>query len=242
MKDKTIILTHAKNSLESLKNSLEAEGMNVIHHPMISIDKIDFLLPNQSFNWIVFTSRYGVKFFFEGLDLAEIDSLKVHKTKFACIGKFTAKELLEFGFEADLVSSVATSKELSKLLSTKINSEEKTLLALGKLAGNALEDTLKYVENIVRVDVYNNLPLNVNDELKERLKQNNFDRIVFASPSAVDFLHEQTKKYFYNINSKAVAIGSVTANSLNKINIDKMWVANNDRISLLSTIINSFEK
>lgn len=216
--------------------------MNVIHHPMIFIDKIDFSLPNQSFDWIVFTSRYGVKFFFDGLDSDEIDSLKSYKTKFACIGKFTAKELPQFGFKANLVSSVATSEQLSTLLATKIKNSDNVLLALGKLAGNTLEDSLEYVENIARIDVYNNLPIPVSDELKERINQNNFDRIVFASPSAVDFLHEQTKKYFDNINSKAVAIGSVTANSLNKINIDKMWVANNDRISLLSTIIKSFEK
>jgi len=242
LKDKTIILTHAENSLESLKNSLESEGMNVIHHPMISIAKIDFSLPKQRFDWIVFTSRYGVRFFFEGLDSAEIDSLKAYKTKFACIGIFTAKELIYFGFKADIISSVATSKKLSALLVTKIKNGDNVLLALGKLAGNALQDSLNYVEIINRVDVYNNLPITVSDKLKERIKQNNFDRIVFASPSAVDFLHEQTKKYFDNINSKAVVIGSVTANSLKKINIDKMWVANNDRISLLSTIINSFEK
>lgn len=241
MKNRTIILTHAEQSLETLKNSLENKGFNVLHYPVISIEKADFKFSNSTYDWIVFTSRYGVKYFFEGIKSSEMEAIKNAKTKFACIGKFTAKELTKFGFVVDFVSPMATSEVLSKLLAEKIGHTEKVLLALGKLAGKTLTERLKHIKHLTRIDVYNNILLSINDDFRRIIKNKEFDRIAFASPSAVDFLQLQIKDKFKNINSKAVAIGTVTASSLTKNNIDKLWISDNERSSLLDTIVNSFE-
>ncbi len=56
------------------------------------------------------------------------------------------------------------------------------------------------------------------------------------------FLREEAEGYFENINSKAVAIGQVTAKELTNYNINNIWIANNERDSLLESIIKSFNK
>ena len=242
MKNKTIILTHAKDSLEGLKEKLEIKGFNTIHIPLISIQKNSFELTQFSFDWIVFTSRYGVQYFFDELNLEDFEKVKSANPKFACIGKYTASKLEEYGFEASVISKVAISNELSKLLVNEIDKDNKVLLVLGKLAGDLLSNKLSYVDHLTRIDVYKNIKTDGNYQLLQLIKENNFDRIVFASPSAVKFLREEAEGYFENINSKAVAIGQVTAKELTNYNINNIWIANNERDSLLESIIRSFNK
>jgi uroporphyrinogen-III synthase len=234
-------LTHAKHSLRGLKENLESYGCNVLHFPLISIKENTFKVDTLNFDWIIFTSRYGVQYFFEGLNSEELSLITNGESKFSCIGKYTASKLSEYGFSSILTSEVADSEALAKLLINNIKANDRVLLVLGNLAGNLLEQKFTYVSYLHRINVYKNILVKSDSELKEIIKKNNFDRIVFSSPSSVCALKEIVADHFNNIDSKTVSIGNITAKKLQNYNIDKMWIANNGRDSLLDTIINSFK-
>ncbi|MDR2783990.1 MAG: uroporphyrinogen-III C-methyltransferase, partial [Treponema sp.] len=67
---------------------------NIIHTPLIKIEKMqrnsawDALLPEiGAYDWIIFTSRYGVRFFFEMLEESQFDIRLLAAVKTASVGK-----------------------------------------------------------------------------------------------------------------------------------------------------------
>ena len=57
----------------------------------------------NTFEWMVFTSVNGVKFFFQRLNVVGYDARALASMKIAAIGKTTAERLLGFGILADMV-------------------------------------------------------------------------------------------------------------------------------------------
>ena len=236
-------MTHAEHSMSSLKIALEKHGCNVLHFPLISISESEVDINKDysvyNYNWIIFTSKYGVQYFFNSLSDENLTLLKDNDTKFACIGMFTSNRLRQFGFESSLVSDIYNSDTFSVLLKQTINSNDKVLLALGELAHNKIKNELSHVATVDRINIYKNTPLKVDKKLKEIILNKEYDRIVFASPSAVESLKNQIDDSFYNIDTKAVAIGQTTANCLRSNKINNIFTANNERNSLLETIVSS---
>lgn len=98
----------------------------IIHRPLIKLVPIDdytaadAVLNNLApYDWIVFTSTNGVKFFFERLNAIGHDARALHSTKVAAIGSTTAQMLRGFGLLADmqpkLESSLALLEEFDKV-------------------------------------------------------------------------------------------------------------------------------
>jgi len=82
----------------------------IVHRPIVKCIALDnyshlekVIKQLQSFDWLIFTSPNGVRFFFEQLRLSGLDARALHKTKVAAIGKTTAAELSARGISADLV-------------------------------------------------------------------------------------------------------------------------------------------
>ena len=72
LKNKTIISTRPFKGNDPLINLLQAEGVSCLSMPLIKVEKNvlnneeESLLNNlDQFNWIVFTSANGVRFFME---------------------------------------------------------------------------------------------------------------------------------------------------------------------------------
>ena len=57
----------------------------------------DALKRLDTFNWLIFTSANGARFFFDRLHSAGVDARSLSPMKVAVIGKTTAKQLLGFG-------------------------------------------------------------------------------------------------------------------------------------------------
>ncbi|MCD8177906.1 MAG: uroporphyrinogen-III C-methyltransferase [Tannerellaceae bacterium] len=81
-----------------------------IHTPLIQIDEVDpkSVLPEltgslSSMNYLLFTSRYAVRYFFRIFHKTGKDSRALHHLKIAAIGKTTAQELFKYGINADII-------------------------------------------------------------------------------------------------------------------------------------------
>jgi len=91
----------------------------IIHRPLIKLVPIedysaaDAVLSNLiAYDWIVFTSTNGVKFFFERLNAIGLDTRALGSNKIAAIGATTAEALRGFGVLADMQPELESSDGL----------------------------------------------------------------------------------------------------------------------------------
>jgi uroporphyrinogen III methyltransferase/synthase len=184
--------------------------------PLANYSRLKKMIENiKHFDWLVFTSRFGVKYFFEQL-FKKYDTRILSHLKIAAIGQSTAKKLKEFGIIADLVPKEETSNglvyEFSKL---KNNDGEKILLPRSDIADKGLTKNLtKLGFKVYPVVVYHNvIPKNL--PMIDFKTQEVVDGIIFSSPSTVKHFVKQ-----YGLppsNLKIKTIGPVTKNAYDQI-------------------------
>ncbi|MFA4842807.1 MAG: uroporphyrinogen-III C-methyltransferase [Candidatus Omnitrophota bacterium] len=161
----------------------------VMHLPLIKIvplgDYAEFgllLKDISAFDWLVFTSRYAVQYFFERLNNLKLDARSFSAAKVAAIGNSTRNRLLDFGVVADLVPEEESSQGLLKEFKKLDILGSKIFLPRSDIADKGLTEALKAqgAEVISGVAYKNIMPDNLPD-----LDLNLFDEIMFTSPSGV---------------------------------------------------------
>ncbi len=140
------------------------------------------------FDWLVFTSRFGVYYFFDRLLKSGSDARSLNGIKIAAIGSSTANKLKEYGIIADLVPKNECSEGLLEefknvIRSTfKVQSSIKILLPRSDIADKGLSDGLRELgaEVFSCVAYRNVMPKDLPD-----IDFSFFDEIIFSSPSCV---------------------------------------------------------
>jgi len=201
-----IILTNEFVSID-FKQLYQSE-YKIFHFPMISTEIfLNEPLEIEKFEFIVFTSKNGVKFFLKLFK--DINTLK--KKKIISIGIKTSEVLIKNNIQPFLVTkrnySIEMAKELSK---TKAIHNSNVLLIQGNLASGVLEGKMSSFCSVKRFNVYKT-NLN-NDYIKklENLLDENICFTVFTSPSCFDAfsLNYSPKK------TKIISIGNTTTNHI----------------------------
>jgi len=103
---------------EKLSKLLIEEGAEVFSYPVITVLPIlnfpstAFLEELNQFDWIIFTSKNGVKFFLDYLFRSGKDCRAFSNARIAVIGPATYKTLESFGLRADFMPGSYTSESL----------------------------------------------------------------------------------------------------------------------------------
>ncbi len=95
-----------------------------------------------TFDWIVFTSVNGVRFFFQRLNAIGSDARALATVKIATIGKTTSERLAEFGILADLCPQIESSAGLVEEFEKVDIKNRKMLLPRAQVASTELADGL----------------------------------------------------------------------------------------------------
>jgi uroporphyrinogen III methyltransferase/synthase len=189
------------------------------HLPLIKIVPIadyaefdNYLKGINGFDWAVFTSRYGVEYFFKRLNAIGLDSRALKGIKIAAIGSSTKKCLQAFGIIADLVPQNESSFGLLEEFAKIDISGKKVFLPRSDLSDKGLTEGLKKkgAEVIASVAYRNIEPCDLPD-----LELSAFDEIMFTSPSGV---RNFVKRYGNSIPKKVKinCIGDVTLREVKK--------------------------
>lgn len=161
----------------------------VIHQPLINIEAI---WPNepllneierlQHYDWLFFTSRYTVNFFFEALSKAGKDARHLAGLKIASVGRVTSAELLQHGIIADLQAKEESSVGLLKDFENNRIEAGKVFIPRSDIGLPVLPDGLRALGwEVTTVSVYHNTyPENLTP-----IDLSNIPNIVFSSPSCV---------------------------------------------------------
>lgn len=169
------------------KEDFEHSG-DVIHQPLIEIsrttetdfqEKINHL---KQFDWLFFTSRYSVKYFFESLKSAGKDSRYLHHLRIASVGRITSKALKTVGITPDLQAKEESSEGLLHAIRELKIQPGKAFIPRSDKGLPVLPEGLTAMGwEVETFAIYKNqLPENL-----MMLNLNDIDKIVFSSPSCV---------------------------------------------------------
>ncbi|WP_027409489.1 uroporphyrinogen-III synthase [Anoxybacteroides tepidamans] len=185
---KKVLVTRGKEQAQEFSDRLRQAGACPLEIPLISVsavadkEKVNKYLRDLSrYNWIVFTSANGVRFFFSFMK--EVRSLP----KIAVVGRKTAAALEKRGIHPDIIPDEFVAEGLAEAMKPIIEPHDRILLVKGNLARPALKEELLCLgADVDDLVVYET---NINESGKEQLldllKKKAIDVITFTSSSTV---------------------------------------------------------
>jgi uroporphyrinogen III methyltransferase/synthase len=216
---KRILITRAVEQSKELSNLLGDYGAEVICFPTIeivppenfqpldkAIEKID------SYDWIIFTSVNGVKFFTQRLQQKGIASAALIRQKICAIGPKTQKELEKIGFRVHFRPSEYRAEGIAEGLKAQGIQGEKILLAVARGARRILPEALREAGALVdEVEAYQSVkPAQGRYSLAAILKKG-IAVVVFTSSSTLRNFMELLPDKTAIDGVKVAIIGPVTA-------------------------------
>ncbi len=192
----------------------------IVHRPLIKLvpledyteaDKV--LKRLDAFDWLIFTSSNGVKFFFERLNTAGLDTRAIGSAKIAAIGRTTAEKLKAFGVLADMQPEIESIACLLAEFSKMKMQDKSVLIARSQIASDELPKGLCRMGAVVQtVAVYKNVETEPDD-----IDFNHIDQILFTSGSTVQAFVKRFGQVPENI--KSYCLGQPTLNEAKKHNV-----------------------
>ena len=184
--------------------------------PAIIIDAIDRL---TDFDWLIFTSPNGVRFFFDYLRKSVRDHRALGQARFACIGPGTAKALSSEGFLCDILPKEYVAEGLLEALESQDMAGKPVLIPRAQEAREVLPETLKARgARVVVAPVYQTVPPPLPDDAESFIKET---RVLFTSSSTVSNWIKVTE----NRDLPCYCIGPITAATAKEENLKILGVA-----------------
>ena len=196
--------------------------MSLIGVKRQKMSSIKMILASLGKRWLVFTSRNGVRFFFEQMKKERVDIRTLGDSRIAVMGAGTRKELENWGCYADLMPEQSCSESLAEALCTHAEPDEDICLFRAEEASDVLTKRLREKQyRVVDIPMYcTEIMWKKKELLREMLED--MDAVTFCSASAVSAFVQMTERY--DLAAKTVCIGPVTAQAAQKagLHIDKV--------------------
>ena len=191
---KRIVVTRARAQASDMIKQLSDLGAECLEFPTIKVAPPDDLRPlNQAiarlvdYDWIVFTSVNGVKFFFDRLFAVGKDVRALHHLRIAAIGPVTAEKLVNFGLKSDIIPNTYRAEAVVDAFKKVELKGKKVLLPRAKEARPIIPEELRKMgAEVDEVTAYLTQKDQDNtDKLIKHLEEHSIDLITFTSSSTV---------------------------------------------------------
>ncbi len=206
-----VIITRPREKQSGLSQQLAMLGAEVIELPSIEtvplsdkghLDELNF----KDYQWMVFTSEAGVRYFWEYLRERRIDVRSLVHVRFAVVGSATRKALEERGVRADYMPAVFNGNALGEGLAGRLRENERVLvLTPADTPSDCAEVLRKQGFFVASAPIYRTRYLP-----QEAVELRPEDYVVFTSASTVKgFVQSMDLDDFHEVT--AVCIGEKTA-------------------------------
>lgn len=198
-----ILITRARDQARDITSVLEGLGAEVVHVPTIEFVDPESWAPVDSaienlfrYDWMIFTSANGVRFFFHRLyKLKGETGARLSRTNVLAIGPATARALESAGSPACLVAPDSKGEGVLRALVEWVGGEEglsgkRLLIPRAEVARELLPDELRRLGALVDViAVYRTVKPEVDGtEIVRMFREREVDAVVFTSSSTVSNL------------------------------------------------------
>jgi uroporphyrinogen III methyltransferase/synthase len=222
-----IVVTRAREQADVLGAKLRALGADVVEMPTIEIvaasdyaalDRAIVDLP--SYDWLIFTSVNGVRFFLERLDRSQQD-LRTLRARICAIGEATKQALAALHLKVDVMGEEFVAESLVEALSKFDLAGKRVLLPRAAVARDVLPRTLR--DRGVCVDVVEAYRTIIPESAVRQSEQifgcpRKPDWITFTSSSTVqNFVQAAGARVLEGV--KVASIGPVTTATAKKLGV-----------------------
>ncbi len=227
-----VVVTRMKDKSSELISRLEALGAQTLSMPVIEIKPIKDHRPLDvaishldRFDWLVFTSSYGVDAFFRRLAQKNRDARSLRSLKIAAVGAETGRALKDRGICVDLMPSDHQSSSLAIDLGRAIKKtgSSRVLLARTDIAPPQFELMLKKSgAKITDLTVYRTVQAPVSRSLRDQIVSLKADWVTFTSSSSashfVKIVGSSAVKKMAK-RTRFASIGPVTSKTLKSLGL-----------------------
>jgi uroporphyrinogen III methyltransferase/synthase len=192
---KTVVVTRAREQASAFRVLLEGKGAQCLEFPTIEVvppaswGPLDEAIRNLGlYNWLIFTSVNGVRFFFQRLQEHGEDVRALHGIRLGAIGPKTAAKLTERGLRLDLVPSEYRAEAVIEELGEQEVRGKRFLLPRAAKAREILPEKLEEMGGQIDVvTAYETIrPAGRREEVRSLLQKGAISCITFTSSSTVE--------------------------------------------------------
>jgi uroporphyrinogen III methyltransferase / synthase len=242
----TVLVTRPADQTESLTDQLAEQGAEVLVQPAIEIcDPPDFTPVDQSieqlqdYDWVVFSSANGVRYFLKRLLQTGRDLRAMGGIRLACIGPGTAEALAGYYLRADLIPEQFRAESLADALRPQVAGKRILLVRASRgrevlaeelaAAGARVEQIVAYFSGDVQ---------QADPAIRSRLNRGEIDWITVTSSAIARSLVNLFGKDLGN--AKLASISPITSGVLRELGFEVTAEASNYTIEgVLCSILSS---
>lgn len=247
LKNKTILVTKKKESVEKYFLWLNNEGANIIFFPTIKViprlespELKNVINHFTDFDYLILTSSNAVKVIAE---IIQSRSLDLTNIKTAAVGEKTSEECYSNGIKVDILPEEFSAKGLINTFSKFDLNGKKIFIPCSSLSNEDLKFGLMELgAEVDLVHVYDVIPNDLSELTKEyeEIASRQPDIYIFTSPSSfINFIKlmkiNDTQNYF--VNKIICAIGSTTEKAIESYGLNVHIVPGTYSLSGISEAI-----
>jgi uroporphyrinogen III methyltransferase/synthase len=191
---KRVVVTRAREQASDLVSRLTEMGADCLQCPTIKVappdswDPLDGAIDRLAdYDWIVFTSVNGVRFFFHRLHVRGLDVRALHRVKTAVIGPATRDRLAQEGLNSDIMPESYRAESVAAAFAREDMAGRRVLLPRAEEARPVLPLELHRMgAEVDEVTTYVTIQDRTNaDTLLSGLAEGTVDLVTFTSSSTV---------------------------------------------------------
>ncbi len=251
----TVLVTRPREQVGEFADLLAGYGARVLTMPTIAIvDPTDWGPLDRAigdlarYDWVIFTSVNGVRFFFDRLRALGRDARALGRARVCAIGPRTAEELAERGFKADLVPEEYQAEGVLEAMKKEDVKGVRILIPRAEVARDILPEELRARGADVTVAVaYRTVRPEADGEaLKERLRRREIGVVTLTSSSSVRnyvaLFADRAEASTLTANAVVACIGPITAETAESYGLKVGIRAKENTIpALAEAIVGHFE-
>ncbi len=215
-----ILITRPHDQAHELAELITEQGGEPIVRPAIEISEPgdwqqvdDAIAQVARFDWLVFSSANGVRFFMTRVFRNGFDARVLGSIQLATIGPRTAEALADFGLQADLQPPEYRAESLVDALLPKV-AEKNILLLRASRGRNVLPDSLTRAgAAVTQVVVYQSSDIAMpDDDVVKELAAGSIDWVTVTSSAIARSLHQLYGEHLSK--AKLASISPITSETL----------------------------
>jgi len=216
-----IVITRPREQAAEWRTQLGALGAEVIELPLIQVTKhydkqtlVEIFAELTQYEWLVFTSANGARFFFEEFLKGFDDIRALGLVRIAVVGEATADVIRGLHLRVELQPKKANAEELAAaMLERESIDSAKILVVTGNLNRDTLVTKLHEARAIVdTLPIYKTEETDLaTDPVAGDFRAKGADAILFASPSAAQSFFDQAAALKLSAKARRPLAGSIGA-------------------------------